>query len=182
MLAGAFAAVPIGVTLYLIWMIDDATRFVTESLFGVHIFGLGILMGVLVIYLIGLASRSIVGRVCASGMDRVLNRLPLVNELYKAWKQISYAPGGGEGMYARVVLVPGEASGTRLLGFTDGVSRQGVTCVFVPATPNPVVGRLHLVPDEHLSFLDVSVEDAFKMLISTGNFVPEKVVGGRHGG
>ena len=174
MLAGLFAVLPVGVTIYLAVLVETQTQVVTRLLFGRPIPVLGLLIVVAGVYLVGLFVTNVVGRWVVAVLDRVLERVPLLREAYRAWKQVSFAAGGGEGMYARVALVPVEgATGQRQMGFTDGELQEGnLVCVFLPATPNPVVGRLVFVPAADVAYLAVSVEEAFKMLISTGNYVP----------
>jgi len=79
------------------------------------------------------------------------------------------------GIAAMVVLIPSDNLGMQMMGFTSGDAVPGDRdkwCVFVPGTPNPVVGRLYFVPRERCRVLDISVEEAFKFLISTGNYIP----------
>ena len=109
-------------------------------------------------------------------LDKLLSRLPLLKELYQAWKQVVVTPGGGEGMYAKVVLVPLE--GGQMLAFTSGQPVEGdaqTWCVFVPNTPNPVMGRLYFVPRACCRELDITAEEAFKFLISTANYIPSQI-------
>lgn len=85
-------------------------------------------------------------------------------------------------MYAKVVLVPAQDGTQRVVAFTDGVplpadDGESYVCVFVPNTPNPVAGQLRFVPVSQIIHVDISVEDAFKMLISTGNFLPPLTTG-----
>lgn len=187
-LAGAFALVPIVVTVVAVAYVDGLTRFLSVRLTGRPVPLLGIFIAVAGVYAVGLAARSIVGRFFIGLTDRVLDRLPLLRELYRAWKQIGYAPDGGEGMYARVVLVPADggaghgaggdsAAGDAVLqlGFTSdpgGAGDAGRVWVFVPNTPNPVVGRLLFVERRHVWPLAIGVDEAFKLLISTGNYQP----------
>ena len=110
--------------------------------------------------------------------DRILLRVPLLKDLYQAWKQVTITPGGKEGMFAKVVLIPVENKGTRAMGFTSGDPIPGdpaTCCVFVPAMPNPISGRLYFVPIHECIPLGVSAEEAFKLLLSGGNYVPAEI-------
>src|SRR5688500_7470693 len=109
-------------------------------------------------------------------IDKALSRVPGFRQLYAAWKQVALTPGGGEGMFAQVVLLADATGATRVLGFTSGqpVGADGRTiCVFVPNAPNPLQGRLFFVDRARCEVLNMSVEDAFKLILSTGNYVPE---------
>jgi uncharacterized membrane protein len=174
-LTGIFAAIPLGVTLFVIVYVERATREPLRQLLGWNTPFLGIVLAIALIYLLGLAVNSLVGRFLLKRIDRLLLRIPILKEIYQAWKQISLTPGGREGMYAKVVLIPSENPELEMMGFTSGDAVPGdheKWCVFVPGTPNPVVGRLYFVPRESCRVLDISVEEAFKFLISTGNYIP----------
>lgn len=178
-LAGIFAAIPVGATIFLIWYVETATRAPLRKLFNgrFDIPFIGIPITILLIYLLGLAVRSIVGRWALAVIDKLLLRLPLLKDLYQAWKQIAVTPGGSEGMYAKVVLVPLEGE-ARVLGFTSGESVPGdndTVCVFVPNTPNPVMGRLYFVAREKVQTLEMTAEEAFKLLLSTANYIPPEI-------
>ena len=83
-----------------------------------------------------------------------------------------------EGTFARVVLIPDETNATYLLGFCNGRSIPGdeqTICVFVPAAPNPIHGRLYFVRRERCQLIDVSTEEAFKVILSTGNHIPPEL-------
>jgi uncharacterized membrane protein len=174
-LTGIFAAIPLGVTLFVIVYVERATREPLRQLLGWNTPFLGIVLAIALIYLLGLAVNSLVGRYLLKRIDRLLLRIPILKEIYQAWKQISLTPGGKEGMYAKVVLIPSENPGIQMMGFTSGDAVPGDAdkwCVFVPGTPNPVVGRLYFVRSENCRVLDLTVEEAFKFLISTGNYLP----------
>ncbi|MEM8874370.1 MAG: DUF502 domain-containing protein [Planctomycetota bacterium] len=176
-LAGLFAVAPIAVTVYLIYLGETQTRIITEKLFGRYIPVLGAVLIIIGVYLAGLFVTNVIGKWFVGLLDKCLDRVPLLREAYRAWKQVSFATGGGEGMYAKVVLAPAQDGKQRVMAFTDGVplpadDGEDYICVFVPNTPNPVVGQLRFVPAAQIIHVDISVEDAFKTLISTGNFLP----------
>jgi uncharacterized membrane protein len=179
-LAGIFAAIPVGVTVFLIWYVDHATRAPLRSVFNgrFDIPFIGIPITLLLIYLLGLAVTSIVGRWALRVIDRLLLRLPLLKELYQAWKHVAVTPGGKEGMYAQVVLVPLEGGDARVLAFTSGECVPGdsaTICVFVPNAPNPIVGRLYFVARDKAERLNISAEEAFKFLVSSANYIPPEI-------
>jgi uncharacterized membrane protein len=177
-LAGMFAAVPLAVTVFIVWYVERSTREPLRAVLGINVPFLGILVALGLIYLLGLAVSSLVGRWVLRTADKLLSRVPLLKELYRAWKQVTLTPGGKEGMYAKVVLVPGDADGGYLLGFTSGESLPGDTlacCVFVPNVPNPMTGRIMFVRRDRVLPIDLATEEAFKLLLSGGNYVPGEV-------
>jgi uncharacterized membrane protein len=175
-LAGIFAAVPVVVTAFVIWYVDHNTRVISTYLFGKPIPLVGILIALVAIYLGGLVATTLLGKWVIGLIDKLLGRLPGFRQLYAAWKQVALTPGGGEGMFARVVLVSELSPHARVIGFTSGQPLAGqpdTLCVFVPNAPNPLQGRLLLVDRARCTPLNTSAEDAFKMILSTGNFLPE---------
>lgn len=184
-LTGIFAVVPVASTIFVVYWIDDKTRVISEELFGRPIPFLGLLVAVAVIYLVGLLVSSLIGKYFIRIIDKLLSRVPVLKNLYAAWKQVALTPGGTEGTYSKVVLLPANEGGEmRMLGFTSGVPIErdadraggGTLCVFVPQLPNPISGRLYFVAKEKCQFVDISPEDAFKILLSTGNYVPQNLI------
>jgi uncharacterized membrane protein len=178
LLAGIFAAIPVGVTAFLVWYVEHATREPLRRMFDLDIPFIGIPITIALVYVLGLIVSSLVGKWLLNTVDKVLSRVPVLKELYQAWKQVTLTPGGKEGMYAKVVLIPGEGDGNRLLGFTSGdplPNDDGCCCVFVPNTPNPVMGRLYFVRRDRCLTLDMTTEEAFKLIISSGNYIPPAV-------
>jgi uncharacterized membrane protein len=176
-LSGAFAAIPIAVTVAIIVYVERLTR---EPLRGIGLGypGLGIIVAVLAIYLTGLFVSSLVGKFVLRRLDAALERVPVLRELYKAWKQVSLTPGGGEGIYGKVVLVPDGRGEQHVLAFSSGdcVSKDcEIVAVFVPNAPNPVTGRVAFVHRKDIIVLDMTSEEAFKLLISSGNYVPAEL-------
>lgn len=177
-LTGIFAAAPIAVTLFVIVYVENATRAPLHRWLGINIPFVGVLVALALIYALGLLVNSLLGRWLITVVDRVLLRVPVLKELYQAWKHVSVSPGGKEGIFAKVVLVPVETGRARTLGFTSGEAIAGdpsTCCVFVPAAPNPLNGRLYFVPLAEVMVLDLSPEEAFKVILSSGNYVPAEV-------
>jgi uncharacterized membrane protein len=178
-LAGIFAAVPVAVTGFIVWYVDNKTRGISRYLFnGREVPIVGIVIAIGAIYLCGLIATTLLGRFFLRVVDSILSRLPILRQFYIAWKQIALTPGGTEGTFSRVVLIPDETGATHLLGFSSGRTIDGddqTYCVFVPAAPNPVNGRLYFVRKEKCVFIDVLPDEAFKVILSTGNYIPEAV-------
>jgi uncharacterized membrane protein len=171
LLAGIFAAIPLAATGFVIWYIESQTR----ALFRIDIPFVGLAIAIASIYILGLIVSSLIGKWILKHLDRLLSRLPVLRELYSAWKQVALTPGGSMGMFARVAMVSDASGGLRTLAFTSGdglPGDPGTTCIFIPAAPNPTSGRLHFVPLSSCHFIDVSTEEAFKMILSGGNYIP----------
>lgn len=177
-LAGIFAAVPLAVTVFIVWWIDLKTTPITKAIFGRDLPFIGIIVSLVAIYALGLIVSSFLGQYVLSLLDMLLSRMPVVKPFYEAWKQVSLTPGGKEGMYARVVLIPLVPGGIHMLGFTSGQAIPGsddICCVLVPNSPNPISGRLYFVSIASLRFVNLSPEEALKTIVSTGNYVPKPI-------
>ncbi|HEY7089365.1 MAG TPA: DUF502 domain-containing protein, partial [Tepidisphaeraceae bacterium] len=177
-LAGIFAIIPLAVTGFIIYKVDEWTRGISSYLFGRPIPLVGVLIAIGVVYVVGLVATVSIGKLFIKGLDSLLTRVPGLRQFYIAWKQIAITPGGTEGIFSRVVLIPDETGATHLLGFTCGrpIENQANTlCVFVPAAPNPINGRLYLVQREKCAMVDLTTEEAFKVVLSTGNYVPAQI-------
>ena len=176
-ITGVFSAIPLVITIVVVWYVEKLTREPLKAMFGLDTPFLGVLVAVGGIYLLGLLINSILGRYLLRWLDALLRKVPVLKDVYEAWKHITLTPGGKEGIYAQVVLIPGEG-GTQAMGFTSGEpvdGNPGLCCVFVPGTPNPTAGRLLFVARERCVPLGVSAEEAFKFALSGGNYVPPAV-------
>lgn len=177
-LTGAFAAIPIAVTVAIAIYVERLTR---GPLVGTPLdfAGSGILLAVALVYITGVFVSSVVGKVFLGFFDRTLQRVPLLREIYRAWKQVSFTPGGGEGIYGKVVLVPDGRGRQHVLAFSSGepvAPGVDMVAVFIPNAPNPVTGRVAFVHHRDLILLGISAEEAFKVLISSGNYVPQEMI------
>jgi len=178
-LAGALAAGPIIMLVVAAVWLEENTRPLTAPL-GRHFPGLGILLAVVGVYLLGVLVTSLIGNFFLRVLDYLLDRLPGLNFLYRAWKDILVMPAGRAGVFHKVVLIPAaEEHGTQM-GFTSAEPLPGdpeSICVFVPGAPNPLSGNLIFVKRGDCRLLDLPIEDAFKCLLSTGKFVPAPLQG-----
>ncbi len=177
-LAGIFAAIPVAVTVFIVWWVESRTRPISHWLLGREIPFVGVGIALLAIYASGLIATTLVGKFVLRGIDLSLKRLPVIRQVYNGWKQVALTPGGTEGIFSKVALIPDEAGQTLLLGFTSGRpldDQPNVLCVFVPASPNPVNGRLYFVRRETCQLVELSTEEAFKIILSTGNYVPREI-------
>jgi uncharacterized membrane protein len=183
-LAGIFAAIPIVITVFVLWYVESKTRPAAHYLLVrfLHIDRdipfLGVVLAVVGIYLAGMITTSLIGKFVLGALDRVLLRVPVLRQVYSGWKQVALTPGGTEGIFSKVALVHDAAGHTTVMAFTNGRAVEGqpdVLCVFVPFAPNPVTGQLRFVRRASCRIVDVSTEDAFKVILSTGNYVPPQI-------
>lgn len=114
--------------------------------------------------------------------DQVLDRLPFINKIYKACKDIVHSLfSSSSKKFSRVVFVPFPSPNNLSLGLVASESIEIKNCphetenflsVFVPGTPNPSVGLLLMFKREQVIFVDMKVEEAMKFIVSCGIVMP----------
>lgn len=141
----------------------------------------GLVIGVILLTSLGYFSKYLLGRFFINLTERILDKVPFINAVYRSVKQIVETFGKeNRAVFKEVCLVEYPRKGCYALGFITAESSSHVTeklgrnltYVFVPTTPNPTSGFLLLLADEEIHRIDVSVGDGMKMLISGGAVVP----------
>jgi uncharacterized membrane protein len=177
-LSGLFVAIPIGITAWILILVEARTRDVAKETLHVSFPFVGIILTILLVYLAGLMVTSLVGQLLISQIDRVLSRLPVLRELYRAWKQVSFTPTGSGGIFANVVLISDETGRFWMMGFSTAQpipNDPNTTAVFVPAAPNPTSGRIYFVRRDQCTILKMHADEAFKLILSGGTYVPNAI-------
>ncbi len=185
LLTGLLVWVPLGITL---WVLDLTISTLDKSLgvlpsqwhpdqlLGIHIPGLGVILTVLVVFTTGLLVRNVFGQRLLSYWDSLLRRIPFVNAIYNSVKQVSDTLLSDSGnAFRKVLLVRYPHSGSWSLAFQTSVPAEVTrkldgeyVGVFVPTTPSPVNGFYFYVKKSETIELDISVDAAFKAIISMG--------------
>ncbi|MBL4775130.1 MAG: DUF502 domain-containing protein [Mariprofundus sp.] len=185
MFAGVVTLVPLLVVVALInWLIDISDRTMTllpaeyqpEIMLGMDIPGMGIVLALLFIVAVGALTTHFIGRHVMRLVDRVMGQIPLLRNVYSATRQFLEAIfGDGSKAFKEVVMVPFPHQGCMVMGFVTGDSplvvdgdQAASVAVFVPSTPLPTTGWLLFVEKSELKYLDISVEDGMKLLLSGG--------------
>ena len=141
-----------------------------------------LVLAVVLIGLVGLLARNYFGKRIIQWVDSGLLRVPLLNKIYSATKQVNDAfSSSNKTAFRTVVLVEFPKEGVYSIGFITSEPDPEVqsklpgkiVCVFVPATPNPTSGFLLMVPEEKVTKLEMSVADGIKYIISLGSILPE---------
>ncbi len=137
---------------------------------------INLLLSLAVIFLLGLFGTNILGRRILHVLDALILRLPLVNRIYGAVKQVVETFQGPHRSFQRVVLIQFPSKGFWSMGFVAAerhdtmhltTSRQLLT-IFIPTTPNVTSGYLVMVGPEDVIDVDYSIEEAFKFIVSLG--------------
>jgi uncharacterized membrane protein len=141
-----------------------------------------LILAIFLIGTVGLLARNYFGQKIIEWVDSALLRIPLLNKIYSATKQVNDAfSSTNKTAFRTVVLVEFPHAGVYSIGFitsdqqeeVQAKTNRRVVCVFVPATPNPTSGFLLMVPEEKAIKLDMSVPEAIKYVISLGAILPE---------
>lgn len=147
---------------------------------------LGMLFTFVVILCLGVIARHLLGGEFQRAWERLLARVPVARSIYGGVKQLAeaiFASSTQSARFRRVVLLEFPRKGIYALAFTTGpakgivqeVTEQEVINCFVPTTPNPTSGFYLLVPEGELIDIALSVEDAFKLVMSAGLVTPGSV-------
>ena len=143
--------------------------------------GLGIVALVLLIFLTGLFAANFMGRQIVKWWEDLLNRVPLVRGIYSTLKSMMDILSFSErGSYHRVVLIQFPKNGHYCFAFVTGVTKtdmqdlaqEPLIHVYVPTSPNPTSGYFLLVPEREVTAVDISVEEAMKLIVSGGLYSP----------
>ena len=169
--AGIVALLPVGGTVLAVVYLESvlASSWLAGQSF--YFPGLGLLLAATLVYVIGLGVTTFIGRWLWTRVDRLLDRLPALGQLYQTLKQILGYGGGKDALFHSVVMVAHNDSGGRQLGlitsrFSDATGAKSV--VFLPGAPNPTAGQLVVLADNKIEPLDTMVSDAMKALVSVG--------------
>jgi uncharacterized membrane protein len=194
--AGMLAFAPIAITVWvIIWIIRRLDALLLPPLLKVVLPSVeappsippfvGVLFLFLVILLSGVIVRHLFGHEIVRLWERLLSRVPVARGLYGGVKQLFQAIASSSNSTAsfnRVVMVEYPRKGIYALAFTTGGTRgpilatlphdRMVNC-FLPTTPNPTSGYYLVIPEDELYEVAMSVEEAFKVIMSAGLVSPE---------
>jgi uncharacterized membrane protein len=190
-LTGLLVAIPISLTIFIfIWLFNwvDAllgepiARFIHQRL-GVEwlldpVPGFGLLILILLIFLTGIIARNYLGgRLIVLG-DHIVRKIPIISRIYIAIREISEAfLSEKREVFRKAILIEYPRKGVYSIAFitqdTQGPVQDAlesdVVSAFLPTTPVPTSGYLLFVPKDQVIELDMSIEDALKLVISGGS-------------
>ncbi len=194
-LTGLVICAPVVITLYLTWTliqwVDGWVKpyippgYSPDTYLPFPVPGFGLLVALLMITLVGFLTANLIGRSIIGYGERVLARMPVVRSIYSALKQIFETVFREDSdSFQSVAIVEYPRKDIWALAFVatdtlgevqarlDGQAGQTVS-VFLPTTPNPTSGFLLFVPKSDVIILDMTVEEAAKLVISAGLVAPE---------
>ncbi len=200
LIAGLLVVIPLATTIWLTitiasWVINFLTKIPKQinpfdGLNPILVNLLNLLVGLAVpllsILLIGLMARNIFGKWLLDFGERLLQAIPLAGSVYKTLKQLLGTILKSNDKFRRVVLVEYPRRGIWTLAFVTGtiesndipshLSGESPIGIFIPTTPNPTTGWYAIVPEADVVNLSMSIEDAFKVIISGGIVNPNNSI------
>jgi uncharacterized membrane protein len=189
-IAGLLVWLPVGATILvfslllrlangLLLLMPPALR--PETLLGIEIPGLGAILALIVLVITGMLAANLLGRRLVKTYESVLDRIPFVRTVYGVVKHFAEVVfSDSTTSFKKVLLIEYPRKNLYSLAFqtsedpaeVHAVTGEPIVAVFLPTTPNPTSGFMLFVPTRSVIELDMSVEEALKMIISLGVVVP----------
>lgn len=193
-IAGILVTAPFGLTIFILykfgtWIVDLISalpsRYISfltqlpEWLQQFATFFIGLTTTVLVVVIIGAITKNFLGNKLLTFGEYLISKIPLARTIYMATKQIVETLFVGTGMknLKKVALFEYPRKGIYSIGFVTGnletgdnlnISGGKLISIFVPTAPNPTSGYFIMLPEEDVTELSISVEDAFRIILSAG--------------
>jgi uncharacterized membrane protein len=194
-ISGLLAIIPVGATVYILYFIyrligsvvgkNTPFGIAVEKTLGRWIPGLGIYITLIIVLLVGVVTRSFLGRVLQYYMERIFFSLPGVRKMYATVKQFTNALLNRESSSAfqKVVVFEYPKEGIHVLGLVTNEelgklqdeTGEEKLLVYAPTAPNPLSGMMLIVPKSKVTYIDMPVEDALSMVLSSGSVLPDSL-------
>ena len=201
-LTGVVVIAPVGLTVWLVWTVigwvdgfvlpfvpsqyqpEELLKAILGEDVRVNIRGLGVVFFLVFTTFIGWIAKGLLGRTFILSAENLVNRMPVVRSVYSGVKQIAETVfAQADRSFEKACLIEYPRRGIWAIGFISTAAKgevskragsgQKMQSIFVPTTPNPTSGFLLFFPAEDVIELDMSVEDAAKLVISAGLVYPE---------
>ena len=190
---GLIVITPIAMTLWLMWtvagMVDSwvlpfiPTHLRPDTYVGWPLRGVGVVIFLLFTVIVGGLARNFIGRSVIRFGEGLVDRTPVVRSIYNGIKQIAETVlSQGDTKFDRACVIEYPRPGLRAIAFVSSKAKgelakiaadgDSLVSVFLPTTPNPTSGFLLYVPESQITYLEMSVEDAAKLIISAGLVYP----------
>ena len=182
---GLLAIIPLGLSYLVIRLIyltvDQRVAGYIESITGVKIPGLGIILVLLFLYLLGLAASNWFGRQILNFIERVSKKIPLIKTIYSLGKQLGVALSIPEKqVFKRAVMIEQFRPGLWSIAFVTGTildkrSGKKMLKLFIPTAPNPTTGFTVMVGEDEVRDLPWTIPEAMNAIISGGIISPPEL-------
>ncbi len=192
-LTGLIVIAPIGLTIWLIWTVVGwidgwvlplvPANLRPEQYIGINLRGVGVIFFLIFTVLVGWLAKGLIGRSLISWAEGVVETLPVVRSVYGGLKQIAETVfTQSDTSFDKACLVQYPRKGIWAIAFISSTAKFEIdekmpgeeekVSVFLPTTPNPTSGFLLFLPRSDVQELDMTVEDAAKLIISAGLVYP----------
>lgn len=196
-LTGLIIVGPIGITIYIIWTLMEfadssikpfvPTAYLPETYLPFAVPGIGLLFGIAGVTLVGALTANLLGRTMLSAGEMILDRMPLVRNVYRALKQVFesvVSVTSPKAAFQKVGLIEFPSKGLWSIVFVTGETggeiasvkpggEEKLLSVFMPTGVVPPTGFICFVPRDDVIFLNMTIEDAAKVIISAGMVTPD---------
>jgi uncharacterized membrane protein len=190
LIAGLLIWIPVMVTVWVIrflsGILDQSLVLLPpswrpEALVGQYVPGVGIILSFILLLVTGVVVRNLFGGQIIEGFENLVRRIPVIGAVYGGAKTFSETVLTDKGTsFKQVLIVEFPRRGAWSIGFLTAENLEEVRArtgedmisVFVPTTPNPTTGFIIVVRRSEVVFLDMSVDDAFKMILTLGVVAP----------
>ena len=193
-LTGLAVVIPAGLTIYILFfiihMMDSLLQIVPEgyrpdNLLHFHIPGMGVIVTVLLIFICGLVTTSYFGHRLVQFGERIVGKIPFVRSVYQAIKRVADGLLMDKAQsFKKVVIVEYPRHGIYTIGFITGTPNGEIqeqlqqdrlyVGVYLPCALTPTTGVFVMVPRDELIEVNMSVEEAFTLIISAGIVTPQE--------
>lgn len=138
--------------------------------------GIGLIIALVLIFLIGIFANNFFGKKLIALAETVLSKIPIIKTIYQGVKHLTAGIMSDKKIFSRVVMMEFPIKGLQFIGFVTGEDRalfpdgssKKMLKIFIPTTPNPTSGFFCMAEEGQVTPLDISVEEAFKLIISAG--------------
>ena len=196
-LTGLAVIIPVFITTYLIWstigIVDGwvlpliPEKYALDKFIGIDVKGIGVIIFLLFTVFIGSLTKGYFGRTILKSAESLVDRMPVVRSIYNGIKQIAETVfSQSNNSFERACLVEYPRKGIWAVAFVSTKTKGEVSekigknkelfSIFLPTTPNPTSGFLLFLPEKDIIFLDMTVEDAAKLVISAGLVTPKNII------
>ncbi len=194
--SGLLAILPVGATVYILLVLYHALDNLfgrggvfgetVERAIGRWIPGLGIIIMFFLVLLIGIITRNVLGRTLHYYFERIFLAVPGVRKMYGTLKQFTSALLNRDetSSFKRVVMFEYPKPGINVLGLVTNenlgklqdLTGEDCVLVYAPTAPNPLSGYMLIIPKRLVTYVDMPVEDALAMVVSSGSALPESLL------
>lgn len=188
LISGLLFWLPLGVTVLFIKVVVESldnivpAAYRPEQLFGFNIPGFGVIFVFIIILITGVLIANLLGKKLVELWEKLLNKIPGFRSIYNAIKQLSSSLlASSNDNFKKALLIEYPRKGLWTIAFQTGDYKgeveeyigEEIINIYVPTTPNPTSGFFIMLAKKDVKELDMSIDQAFKLIISTGIITPE---------